>query len=115
MHYQDQTVEPLPGFNVVIGHNGSGKSAIVNALCIGLGGDIESLQRCENLTTFVRRGAKEANISIELYNREGENWVVESSLSARGKLSWSLGGRRASKDQVLYCCTKISEFSDKDS
>ena len=37
MHYDDQTVRPLPGFNVVIGHNGSGKSALVNAICIGLG------------------------------------------------------------------------------
>ena len=37
MHYHDQTVQPAPGFNVVIGHNGSGKSAIVNAICIGLG------------------------------------------------------------------------------
>ena len=37
MHYHDQTVQPAPGFNVVIGHNGSGKSAMVNAICIGLG------------------------------------------------------------------------------
>ena len=38
MHYSDITVRPLPGFNVLIGHNGSGKSAIVNAICLGLGG-----------------------------------------------------------------------------
>ena len=37
MHYADQCVEPLPGFNVVIGHNGSGKSALISAICIGLG------------------------------------------------------------------------------
>ena len=37
MHYHDQTIQPTSGFNVVIGHNGSGKSAIVNAICIGLG------------------------------------------------------------------------------
>ena len=37
MHYHDQTIQPTSGFNVIIGHNGSGKSAIVNAICIGLG------------------------------------------------------------------------------
>ena len=37
MHYSDQKIEPLPGFNVIIGHNGSGKSALINAICIGLG------------------------------------------------------------------------------
>ena len=37
MHYTEQVIKPLPGFNVIIGHNGSGKSAIINAICIGLG------------------------------------------------------------------------------
>ena len=40
MHYSDQTIEPLPGFNVIIGHNGSGKSALINAICIGLGKEL---------------------------------------------------------------------------
>ena len=44
MHYSDITIRPLPGFNVLLGHNGSGKSAIVNAICIGLGGSIDTLQ-----------------------------------------------------------------------
>ena len=40
MHYSDQTIEPLPGFNVIIGHNGSGKSALINAIRIGLGNEL---------------------------------------------------------------------------
>ena len=50
MHYSDITIRPLPGFNVLLGHNGSGKSAIVNAICIGLGGSIDTLQVPETAT-----------------------------------------------------------------
>ena len=35
MHYSDVSIRPQPGFNVIIGHNGSGKSALVNAICVG--------------------------------------------------------------------------------
>ena len=119
MHYTDQTIEPLPGFNVIIGHNGSGKSALINAICIGLGkrlflcwfkiskififtgGDIDTLQRCDNINTFVKRGAKEAKITIELHNNDGDNWVVGSSLNDKGKMSWSINGERTNKAQVL--------------
>ena len=100
MHYHDQTVLPHPGFNVILGHNGSGKSAIVNAICIGLGGDIETLQRCDRLSTFVRRGADEAAITIELYNAEGDNWEVDCVISGRGKLAWTLAGKHVSKAQI---------------
>ena len=39
---------------------------------VHLGGDIETLQRCERLENFVRRGASEANITLELYNNQAE-------------------------------------------
>ena len=102
MHYSDICIEPLPGFNVIIGHNGSGKSAIVNAICVGLGGDIDTLQRTESVSSLVRRGAKEARIEIELHNAEQEagNWVVGSVWSDRGKVSWTLNGDKVTRAQV---------------
>ena len=121
MHYTEQVIKPLPGFNVIIGHNGSGKSAIINAICIGLGiyrqwfedkkyilklvilgGDIDTLQRCENISTFVRRGAKEAKITLELYNKDGDNWMVTSIITERGKSSWELNGEKTTKSQVSF-------------
>eukprot|EP00092_Neocalanus_flemingeri_P017230 GFUD01018633.1.p1 GENE.GFUD01018633.1~~GFUD01018633.1.p1 ORF type:complete len:1079 (-),score=372.19 GFUD01018633.1:403-3639(-) len=100
MHYDDQTVRPLPGFNVVIGHNGSGKSALVNAICIGLGGNIDTLQRCDNITTFIKREAEEARIEIELYNGSGDNFEVGCSITIKGKVGWAINGERANKTQV---------------
>ena len=100
MHYTDTSIRPLPGFNVLLGHNGSGKSAIVNAICIGLGGSIDTLQRCDNIATFVRRGAEEAKIEITLYNGNGEDHKVTCVISKKGKVIWSLNGARTQKSSV---------------
>ena len=85
----------------------SGKSALISAICLGLGGDIETLARNESVTTFVKRGAKEARITIELHNANGgDNWVVGSIITSKGKISWTLGGEKATKSQVLSCICK---------
>ena len=80
----------------------------MNAICVGLGGDIDTLQRTESVSSLVRRGAKEARIEIELHNaeREAGNWVVGSVFSDRGKVSWSLNGEKVTKVQV-WCRTII--------
>ena len=86
----------------------SGKSALISAICLGLGGDIETLARNESVTTFVKRGAKEARITIELHNANGgDNWVVGSAITSKGKISWTLGGEKATKSQVLSCICEI--------
>ena len=72
------------------------------------GGDFDTLQRNDNVTTFVKRGAREAKINIELYNEEGDNWVVGSVISDKGKFSWTINGEKTVKSQVsIYpngCC-----------
>ena len=79
----------------------SGKSALISAICLGLGGDIETLARNESVTTFVKRGAKEARITIELHNsQDGDNWEVGSVITSQGKITWTLGEERATKSQV---------------
>merc|ERR1719244_2156773 len=97
MHYSDITIRPRPGFNVLIGHNGSGKSALVNAICIGLGGNIDTLQRCDNITTFIKRDAEEAKIEIELYNSSGDNHQVACSINIRGKVGWAINNEKVTK------------------
>ena len=37
MTYDDCEFEPGPGLNLVLGPNGTGKSSIVSAICVGLG------------------------------------------------------------------------------
>lgn len=54
--------------NVIVGLNGSGKSAILTALAIGLGGKASSTARSTNLKDLVKRGEPSATIEITLAN-----------------------------------------------
>ena len=71
------------------------------------GGDFDTLQRNDNVTTFVKRGAREAKINIELYNEEGNNWEVGSVISDKGKFSWTINGEKAVKSQVSIYATLL--------
>jgi len=54
--------------NVFVGLNGSGKSAILAALAIGLGSKAASTSRSTNLKDLVKRGEVTASIEITLSN-----------------------------------------------
>ncbi|KAI9485269.1 MAG: P-loop containing nucleoside triphosphate hydrolase protein [Benjaminiella poitrasii] len=62
-------IEFGPKINFVIGHNGSGKSAILTAITIALGANASATNRGKNLGDFIREGANAANITIHLTNR----------------------------------------------
>ena len=45
-----------PLINFIIGHNGSGKSAVLTALTICLGGKASATNRGQNLKSFIKEG-----------------------------------------------------------
>ncbi|KAI8970307.1 P-loop containing nucleoside triphosphate hydrolase protein [Mycotypha africana] len=57
-----------PKINFVIGHNGSGKSAILTAITLALGANASSTNRGRSLSDFIKNGASAANITIHLTN-----------------------------------------------
>lgn len=54
--------------NFIVGHNGSGKSAILTALAICLGGKASSTQRAGSLRGLIRNGTSKATITITIDN-----------------------------------------------
>jgi chromosome segregation ATPase len=52
--------------NMVIGPNGTGKSTIVCAIALGLGGRPDVLGRARTLDEFIKHGQNSAIIEIEL-------------------------------------------------
>lgn len=54
--------------NIIVGLNGSGKSAILTAIAIGLGGKASSTARSTNLKDLVKRGEHSAVIEVTLAN-----------------------------------------------
>ncbi|KLO12587.1 P-loop containing nucleoside triphosphate hydrolase protein [Schizopora paradoxa] len=61
-----------PQINFIIGHNGSGKSAVLSAITVALGGKAQSTGRGNGLKAFIREGENAAEVTITLKN-EGED------------------------------------------
>ncbi|XP_019081702.1 structural maintenance of chromosomes protein 6B isoform X2 [Vitis vinifera] len=58
--------------NFVTGQNGSGKSAILTALCVAFGSRAKETQRATTLKEFIKTGCSYAVIQVEIKN-EGED------------------------------------------
>ncbi|VVD02500.1 unnamed protein product [Leptidea sinapis] len=54
--------------NFIVGRNGSGKSAILTALVVGLGGRASATNRGNNLHSFIKKGANSATVEIKIRN-----------------------------------------------
>ncbi|CAG9118062.1 unnamed protein product [Plutella xylostella] len=54
--------------NFIIGRNGSGKSAILTALVVGLGARASATNRGSNLNSFIKKGANSASVEIKIKN-----------------------------------------------
>ncbi|ORZ12709.1 hypothetical protein BCR42DRAFT_331345 [Absidia repens] len=58
-----------PKINFVIGHNGSGKSAILTALIVALGAKANSTNRGKNLSSLIREGTNASLVTIHITNK----------------------------------------------
>uniref|UniRef100_A0A671N6N7 Structural maintenance of chromosomes protein 6 n=1 Tax=Sinocyclocheilus anshuiensis TaxID=1608454 RepID=A0A671N6N7_9TELE len=58
-----------PNVNFIVGNNGTGKSAILTALIVGLGGKATTTNRGTSLKGFVKYGESFADIKVKLKNR----------------------------------------------
>lgn len=57
-----------PNVNFVVGNNGSGKSAVLTALIVALGGNAHATNRGLSLKGFVKEGESSADVCITLRN-----------------------------------------------
>lgn len=77
--YEKAEFFPGPNLNMVIGPNGTGKSSLVCAICLGLGYPASVLGRATSFGEFVKHGKEDAIVEIELQKRpqDRENYVVK--------------------------------------
>ena len=76
--------------NFITGRNGSGKSAILSGLIIGLGGKSSITSRGSSLKNFVKKGRRSAIIEITLNNADSDAYKREeygSYIVVRRKIS----------------------------
>ncbi|XP_035666452.1 structural maintenance of chromosomes protein 6-like isoform X3 [Branchiostoma floridae] len=88
-----------PNVNFVVGKNGSGKSAVLTGLVVGLGGKATITDRGKSIKSFIKHGQNAAEVAIRIRNRGleaykpdeyGEAVIVERRLAQDGATSYRL-------------------------
>ncbi|KAL9057851.1 MAG: hypothetical protein Q9162_002081 [Coniocarpon cinnabarinum] len=106
-----------PLINFIIGHNGSGKSAVLTAITLCLGGKATSTNRGQSLRSFVREGAETAVLTVRIKNKGigaykrdlyGDSIVVERHFNRHGASGFKL----KSKDARSIISIKRAELDD---
>ncbi|KPP79868.1 structural maintenance of chromosomes protein 6-like [Scleropages formosus] len=113
-HHSPKTLHFGPNVNFIVGNNGSGKSAVLTALIVGLGGKAIVTNRGQSLKGFVTNGERYADIKIQLRNRGtdaykrddyGNSITVEQRLTSDGcrtyKIRSEIGQIVSSKKEEL--------------
>ncbi|KAH9958377.1 P-loop containing nucleoside triphosphate hydrolase protein [Lactifluus volemus] len=108
--YDHVEFRPGPHLNMIIGPNGTGKSSIACAIALGLNWPPSILGRASELNSFVKIGATDGYIEIELKGKIGKkNLVVRRNLSSTSKGStYNLNGQAATGREVTQ---KMNELN----
>ncbi|SCZ98849.1 BZ3500_MvSof-1268-A1-R1_Chr7-1g09293 [Microbotryum saponariae] len=97
------TIKFGPQMNFLVGHNGSGKSAVLTGITMALGGNAKATNRATNGAGLVKEGAASAKCRVRLSNRGsdpyrqdlfGASITVERTLRSNGGSSYKLMNHR---------------------
>ncbi|KAG7388925.1 Structural maintenance of chromosomes protein 5 [Phytophthora pseudosyringae] len=97
--YSDAEFYPGPRLNLILGPNGTGKSSIVCALCVGLAGSTRLLGRADKVGQFVRHEKESGYTEIELFFARG-NKVIRRNIFRDNKSTWQVDGRDSTLKNV---------------
>ncbi|KAH8705596.1 structural maintenance of chromosome complex subunit SmcA [Talaromyces proteolyticus] len=102
---------PGPKLNMVIGPNGTGKSTLVCAICLGLGWGPQHLGRAKDASEFVKHGCREATIEIELARGPPfkTNPIITRTIKHDGnKNTFTINGKDSNRKQVQSLARQFS-------
>ncbi|KAF7288674.1 p-loop containing nucleoside triphosphate hydrolase protein [Mycena chlorophos] len=122
MCHQALTFNFGPQMNFIIGHNGSGKSAVLTAITVALGGKAAATGRGNGLKSFIREGQAAAEVTIMLKNQGeeaykpkeyGKSIVINRRFTKEGNSSWKIkskDGRVIStkKEELAAICDHMN-------
>lgn len=106
MSYSDaELVHPGPRLNCIIGPNGTGKSSIVQALTVGLAGDMKITERGARFQDCIKRGCDEGWTEIELRDADGKgkNLVIRCTITKSNR-TYHMNGARARRPLSGRAC-----------
>ncbi|KAJ7578553.1 P-loop containing nucleoside triphosphate hydrolase protein [Mycena floridula] len=111
-----------PRINFIIGHNGSGKSAILAAITVVLGGKANATGRGNGLKSLIRQDQRQAEVTISLKNQGddafkpelyGKSIVITRKFTQEGNSSWKIMNKdhkiiSTKKDELTAICDHMN-------
>uniref|UniRef100_A0A2K5X1E2 Structural maintenance of chromosomes protein 5 n=1 Tax=Macaca fascicularis TaxID=9541 RepID=A0A2K5X1E2_MACFA len=91
-------VSPGPHLNMIIGANGTGKSSIVCAICLGLAGKPAFMGRADKVGFFVKRGCSRGMVEIELASG---NLVITREIDVAKNQSFWFINKKSTTQKVV--------------
>ncbi|XP_028309917.1 structural maintenance of chromosomes protein 5 [Gouania willdenowi] len=98
--YDFIVVHPGPNLNMIVGANGTGKSSIVCAICLGLAGKTSLLGRGDKVGIYVKNGCSKGYIEIELYKIGGNVVIKREIIRETNQSHWMLNGKQCNQKTV---------------
>lgn len=101
---------PGPNLNMVIGPNGTGKSSLVCAICLGLGYHPKHLGRASHVGEFVKHGQESATIEVELQKRPKDraNHTIRVQINREDNgRKWWLNGKESTHKAIQELTRKL--------
>lgn len=108
--YKHAEFLPGPNLNMVIGPNGTGKSSLVCAICLGLGYHPKHLGRASHVGEFVKHGEESATIEVELQKRPNDraNPVIRVQINREDNgRKWWLNGKESTHKAIQELTRKL--------
>ncbi|XP_048662833.1 structural maintenance of chromosomes protein 5 isoform X3 [Marmota marmota marmota] len=85
---------------MIIGANGTGKSSIVCAICLGLAGKPAFMGRADKVGFFVKRGCSKGMVEIELFRTSGNLIITREIDVAKNQSFWFINKKSTTQKVV---------------
>ncbi|NWX20192.1 SMC5 protein, partial [Aegotheles bennettii] len=79
---------PGPNLNMIVGANGTGKSSIVCAICLGLAGKPSFIGRADKVGLFVKQGCLKGVVEIELFQKPDNITITREIQVVNNASAW---------------------------
>ncbi|XP_040273021.1 structural maintenance of chromosomes protein 5 isoform X2 [Bufo bufo] len=93
-------VFPGPHLNMIVGANGTGKSSIVCAICLGLAGKPSFIGRADKVGLYVKRNCQKGSVELELYRASGNLIILREIQVSNNQSTWYINGKSTSLKMV---------------